>query len=141
MNCGFHVTQVNLIITQVKNKIAYHSINRVKECKYRRKVINKQRAKVSGMCDVANSSYSVLYEDALLEPPWGTPTWWPEISLNMWSLLWLSLKTFTHSVIRIGTSLNILATQNSKTIRQLGESKISYTFLHVTRKQSRCHAF
>ena len=24
---GFHVTQVSLIITQVKNKIAYHSIN------------------------------------------------------------------------------------------------------------------
>ena len=24
---GFHVTQVSLIITQVENKIAYHSIN------------------------------------------------------------------------------------------------------------------
>ena len=24
---GFHVTQASLIITQVKNKIAYHSIN------------------------------------------------------------------------------------------------------------------
>jgi len=27
---GFHVTQVSLIITQVKNKIAYHLINWVK---------------------------------------------------------------------------------------------------------------
>ena len=24
---GFHITQVSLIVTQVKNKIAYHSIN------------------------------------------------------------------------------------------------------------------
>ena len=37
---GFYVTQVSLIITQVKNKISYHSINRVKILKYRRRVIN-----------------------------------------------------------------------------------------------------
>ena len=49
--------QVSLIITQMKNKIAYHSINWVKKLKYRRRVINKQRAKVSGMCDIPNSSY------------------------------------------------------------------------------------
>ena len=55
---GFHVTQVGLIITQVKNKIAYHSINWVKKLKYRRRVINKQRTKVSGMCHIPNSSYS-----------------------------------------------------------------------------------
>ena len=55
---GFHVTQVSLIITQVKNKIAYHLINWVKKLKYRRGVINEQRAKVSGMCDIPNSSYS-----------------------------------------------------------------------------------
>ena len=55
---GFHVTQVSLIITQVKNKIAYHSINWVNKLKYRRRVRNKQRAKVSGMCDTPNSSYS-----------------------------------------------------------------------------------
>jgi len=30
---GFHVTQVSLIITQVKNKIAYHLINWVKKLK------------------------------------------------------------------------------------------------------------
>ena len=56
---GFHVTQGSLIITQVKNKIAYHLINWGKKLKYRRGVINKQRAKVSGMCDIPNSSYSV----------------------------------------------------------------------------------
>ena len=43
---GFHVTQVSLIITQVKNKIAYHVISWVKKLKYRRGVINQQRAKV-----------------------------------------------------------------------------------------------
>ena len=37
--------------TKVKNKIAYHSINLMKKLKYRRIVINKQRAKVSGMYD------------------------------------------------------------------------------------------
>ena len=46
------------IITQVKNKIACHSINWVKKSKYRRRVINKQRAKISGMCEIPNSSYS-----------------------------------------------------------------------------------
>ena len=55
---GFHVTQVTLIITQVKNKIAYLSIYWVKKLKYIRRVINKQRAKVSGMCDIPNSCYS-----------------------------------------------------------------------------------
>ena len=55
---GFHVAQVSLIVTQVKNKIAYHLINLVKKLKYRRGVINKLRAKISGMCDIPNSSYS-----------------------------------------------------------------------------------
>jgi len=52
---GFHVTQVSLIITQVASN---HSINWVKKLKYRRGVINKQGAKVSGMCDIPKSSYS-----------------------------------------------------------------------------------
>ena len=55
---GFHVTQVSLIITQVENKIAYHSINWVKKLHYRRRVINKQRAKVSRVFDIPTSSYS-----------------------------------------------------------------------------------
>ena len=55
---GFHVTQVSLFITQVKNKIAYHSINSVKKLKYSRRVMNKQCAKVSGMYGTPNSSYS-----------------------------------------------------------------------------------
>ena len=56
-NTCIQVTQVSLIITQVKNKIAYPSINRVKKLRYRPRVINKQRAKVSGMCDISSSSY------------------------------------------------------------------------------------
>ena len=101
---GFHVTQVSLIITQVKNKIAYHSINWVKKLQYRRRVINKQRAKVPGMCDIPNSSYSakgftknyrVLYGNAMLEPVWGTPTWRPETSGNIWSLLWFSQNVYS----------------------------------------------
>ena len=43
-------------VMQVKNTITYFSTNWVK--KYRRRVINEQRAKVLGMCDVPNSSYS-----------------------------------------------------------------------------------
>jgi len=74
---GFHVTQVSLIITQVKNRISYHLINWLKKLKYRRGAINKQRVKVSGMCDIQNLSYStkgitenysVKYGDAMLEP-------------------------------------------------------------------------
>ena len=55
---GFHVTQVSLIITQVKNKIAYYWINWARKLKYRGRVINKQRAKVSGMYVIQDSSYS-----------------------------------------------------------------------------------
>ena len=78
--------------------------------KYRRGVINKHRAMVSGMCDTSNSSnstkgvtvnYSDYYGDAII-----------------WSLVCHS-RTFILSVkpeyLRIGTSLNILVTQNSKT--------------------------
>ena len=54
----FHATQVSLIITQVKNKIGYHSMNWVKKLTYRRRVINEQRAKVSRMYNIPNSSYS-----------------------------------------------------------------------------------
>ena len=54
---GFHAMQVSLIITRVKNKIAYHSINRVKKWKYRRRVINKQRAKVSEILELFGKGY------------------------------------------------------------------------------------
>ena len=62
--------------------------------------MNKQRAKVSGMSDIPNSSYSakgiaenysVMYGDAILEPVWGTPTWRPETSGNIWSLLYFTI--------------------------------------------------
>ena len=55
---GFHVTQTSFIITQVKIKIVHHLINWVKKLKYRRGVINKQRAKALGRCDIPNSGYS-----------------------------------------------------------------------------------
>ena len=54
---GFHVMQGSLIITQ-DNYHAYHLINWVKKLKYHRGVTNKQRVKVSGMCNIPNSSYS-----------------------------------------------------------------------------------
>ena len=54
---GFHVTQISLIITQVKkNRLPFNILSQ--EIEYRRRVINKQRAKVSGLCDIPNSSYS-----------------------------------------------------------------------------------
>ena len=42
----------------MKNKIVYHLIYWVMKLKYRRRVINKQRAKVSGMCNILNSRYA-----------------------------------------------------------------------------------
>ena len=55
---GFHVTQISLIITQVKkNRLPFNILSQ--EIEYRRRVINKQRAEVSGLCDIPNSSYSV----------------------------------------------------------------------------------
>ena len=57
MGWWFHVTQISLIITQVKkNRLPFNILSQ--EIEYRRRVINKQRAKVSGMCDIPNSSYS-----------------------------------------------------------------------------------
>ena len=116
-----HVTQASLIITQVKNKIANHLISWVKKLKYRRGVINKLRAKVSGMCDIPNSSYSA--KGITMEKPCWSPSEElqhggrkPVETSGVWSA---SLKTFILSVkleyIRIGTSLSILVTQNSKT--------------------------
>ena len=124
---GFHVTQISLIITQVKNKIVYHSIYWVKKLKYRRRVINKQRAKVSGMCDIPNSSYSAKVSLKFIGFSMETPCWSPSEGLQHGDrkpvetsgVHFGSLKTFILSVklenIRIGTSLNILVVQNSKT--------------------------
>ena len=50
-----HASRLNF---HASKKIAYHFINRVKKLKYRRGVINRQRVKVSGMCDIPSSSYS-----------------------------------------------------------------------------------
>ena len=52
-------TSRELIITQVNNKIAYTPFNKSsQENELRRRAINKQRVKVSGMCDFPKSSYS-----------------------------------------------------------------------------------
>ena len=119
--------QVSLIITRVKNKIAYHSIYWVKKLKYRRRVINKQRAKGSGMCDIPNSSYSAKGFTENYGFSMETPCWSPSEGLQHGDrqpvetsgVYFGSLKTFILSVklenIRIGTSLDILVTQNSKT--------------------------
>ena len=111
----------------MKNKIAYRSINRVKKLRYRRRVINKQRAKVSGMCDISNSSYKKGITENYIVFSMETPCWSPSEELQRGGrkpaetsgVYFGSLKTFILSVtlenIRIGTSLNILVTQNSKT--------------------------
>ena len=128
MNWWFSRPQISLIITQVKNKIVYHSIYWVKKLKYRRRVVNKQRAKVSGMCDIPNSSYSAKGFTENMETPYVGALLrdWKPVETS--GVYFGSLKTFILSVkvedIRIGTSLNILITQNSKT---WGESIFSWT--------------
>ena len=93
--------------------------------------MNKQHAKVSGMCDIPNSSYSAKGFTENYSVSMETPCWSPSEGLQHGgrkpvetSGVYIgSLTTFILSVklenIRIGTSLNILVTQNSKT---LGES-------------------
>ena len=85
-------------VTQVKNKIANHSINQVKKMAYCRRVLSKQRVKVSGLCDIPYVSYlvkrtnqnkRVWYGDAMLVYFSCRPTWRPETSANIWSLPWL----------------------------------------------------
>ena len=96
--------------------------------KYRRRVIYKQRAKVSGMCDIPNPSYSAKgFTESDRVYSMETPCWSPSEGLQHGDRkpvetsggYFGSLKTFILSVklenIRIGTSLNILVTQNSKT--------------------------
>ena len=99
---NYHASKLNYhaSFTQVKNKkknrLPFNKLSRNWE--YCRSAINKQRSKISGMCDIPNSScsakdiienYCVRYGDAMLEPLWGT-TWRPETSGNISSLLWLS---------------------------------------------------
>ena len=66
-----------------------------RETEYHTRVINKQHAKVSGMCDTPNSNYSgkgitenysVYYGDA---------------AGNHWSLLWLSKRLFSLLNVKI----------------------------------------
>lgn len=49
---------LHFYVTEVKNKIAYQSTNKVKKLKYFRKVINiRQPVKVSWLCNIQYLSY------------------------------------------------------------------------------------
>ena len=93
---------------------------------YRRRVINKKRSIVSGMCDIPNSSYSAkgfTENYSFIE----TPCWSSceglqhggQKPVETSGVYFGSLKTFIPSVkvenIRIGTYINMLVTQNLKT--------------------------
>ena len=67
-----HANRLNYDVsfTKVKNEIASHSIDLIKKLKYRRRVINKQRAKVSGMYDFVLGLFGKEY-------PW-----------TLWCLVW-----------------------------------------------------
>ena len=70
-----------LIITQVKNKIAYHSINWVKKLKYRRRVINKQLAKGCAIfrTRVIRQKVPLKIVGFCME----TPCWTPNVKLTI----------------------------------------------------------
>ena len=91
-------------------------------------IVNKQRAKVSGMCDFPNSSYWTkgITENYIVFSM-EAPCWSPSEGLEHGGrkpvetsgVYFGSLKTFILSVklenTSIGTYFNILVTQNSKT--------------------------
>ena len=123
---GFHVTQASLIITQAKNKITYHLINLVKKLTDRRRVI-KNVPKFWGCAIFQNRVTRQKVSLKIIVFSMETPCWSPSEGLQHggWKpvetsgVYFGSLKTFILSVklenIRIGTSLNILVTQNLKT--------------------------
>ena len=51
-----HANKLNYHASEKWNHLPFNILSQ--EIEYRRRVINKQRAKVSGMCDIPNSSYS-----------------------------------------------------------------------------------
>ena len=109
--------------TQVKNKIAYHSINWVKKLKYRRRVIHKQRAKVSGMCDIQNTSYSAK---GSTENYSGAPLRDSNIATgNQWK----------HLETTLALSKRFFSLLNKAISRYFRERRV-----HVTQKQCRCCA-
>ena len=101
--------------------------NALPACKPGERVINKQRAKVQGMCDIPSSSYSARVSPKTTVNSMDTPCWSTSERLQHGSrkpvgtsgVYTGSLKAFLLSVkpenICIVTSLNILVTQNSKT--------------------------
>ena len=63
-----------------------------------KRLINRQRLQVSGLCGTpvlsylpkrSTQIYGAQYGDAMLMPLRGTPTWRPEIKENIWNSLFL----------------------------------------------------
>ena len=116
---GFHVTQVSLIITQVKNKITYHSINWAKKLKY----VPKSRGCAVFRLRVIRQKVSLKIIGFSMEKPWWSPSEGLQHGgrkpVKTSGVHFGSLKTFILSVklenIRMGTYLDILVTRNSKT--------------------------
>ena len=71
---GFHVTQV-------KNKIAYHSINKLTKLRYFRKVPNRQPVKGSGLYDILYLTYSAKF--ITQNHSYGKAIWRPETIANI----------------------------------------------------------
>ena len=127
---GFHVTQVSLIITQVKNKITYHSINWVKKLKY----VPKSRGCAIFRLRVIRQKVSLKIIVFSMEKP----CWSPSEGLQHGGrkpvktsgVYFGSLKTFILSVkledIRIGTFFQHIGYSELETIRRID------IFVHVT---------
>lgn len=88
-----HASKLNYHASENQNRLPFNKLSQ--EIEYRRRVINKQRAKVLGMCGIPNSSYSakgftknyrVLYGNAMLV-----------LSKRLFSLL--NLKTFAQALL------------------------------------------
>ena len=124
---GFHVTQVGLIITQVKDKVTSHSINWVKKLKYCWRVIINNVAKFRGCAILRTRVIRQRVSLKIIVFSIETQCWSPSEGLQHGSrkpvetsgVHFGSCRTFLLPVklenIRIGTSLNILVTKNSKT--------------------------
>ena len=60
LDCRFsrHASKLNYHASEKYNRLPFNESRQEIEIR-RRVILNKQRAKVSGMCDIPNSSYSV----------------------------------------------------------------------------------
>ena len=84
----------------IKNKIKNHAVDKVKKLWYFRQYIKKTVLQVKGVSAVPNlrclskicsvQNYRAYHRAAMLEDILSPPIWWPENSINIWNLLWLS---------------------------------------------------